>query len=142
MENIDRVRTSINRIAPSFSQVGKNDPTALSTKEGFAYRETGTPQINDIIECGFVRSNPLRKSNQVWWTYGGKNSFHVNKNKAVLVARTDVVGDCSTGAISIDDLFEIWFYDESTGQWHDRLNEIKTMYMEKQQEFREQAKHR
>ena len=90
--NDDRITSSINRVAPSVSKVGWNDPTALRTKEGFVYRETGEPQIKDIIECGYVRSNSKRKSNQVWWTSGGENSFHVNK-KPVLVASTDIVQD-------------------------------------------------
>ena len=77
-----------------------------STKEGFVYRETGISQIYDIIECGYVRANEKRKSNQVWWTSGGENSFHVNK-KPILVASSNIVTDYKIGAISVDDLSEI-----------------------------------
>lgn len=134
MENIERIASSINRVAPSVSPIGRNDPTALSTKEGFVYRETGFNQIQDIIECGYVRANEHRKSNQVWWTKGGSNSFHVNKKRPVLVASSDVVIDCKEGATSLDDLTEIWIYDEATQTWNNRINDIKTMYVEKQQE--------
>ena len=70
MEDIERITTTINRVVPSVTSIGKNDTTALSTRDGFVYRETGFSQIYDIIECGYVRSNETRKSNQVWWTYG------------------------------------------------------------------------
>lgn len=134
MEEIERITTTINRVAPSVSPIGRNDPTALSTKEGFVYRETGFNQIEDIIECGYVRSNEHRKSNQVWWTKGGSNSFHVNKKRPVLVASSDIVIDCKEGAISIYDLTEIWIYDEATQKWNNKIDDIKTMYVEKQQE--------
>lgn len=134
MEDIERITSSINRVAPSVSPIGRNDPTALSTKEGFVYRETGYNQINDIVNCGYVRSNEKRKSNQVWWTIGGKNSFHINK-KTVLVASVDIVTDFKIGAIPINDLSEIWIYDEKTQKWNDRINEIKEMYIEKHQEY-------
>ena len=133
MEEIERITTTINRVAPSVSPIGRNDPTALSTKEGFVYRETGFNQIEDIIECGYVRSNEHRKSNQVWWTKGGSNSFHVNKKRPVLVASSDIVIDCKEGAISIYGLTEIWIYDEATQKWNNKIDDIKTMYVEKQQ---------
>lgn len=135
----DRINISINRVAPSVTSVGKNDPTALPTKEGFVYRETGISQITDIIDCGYVRSNIKRKSNQVWWTKGGANSFHVNK-RPVLVASSDIVIDSKIGAISIDDLFEIWIYDDKTQKWNNKIDEIKKLYEEKHQEFDNQIK--
>ena len=127
MENLERITTTINRVAPSVSAIGKDNPTALSTKEGFVYRETGISQIYDIIECGYVRANEKRKSNQVWWTSGGENSFHVNK-KPILVASSDIVTDYKTGAISIDDLSEIWIYDEKLQKWNNNINFIKNAY--------------
>lgn len=133
MAETDRITNTINRVAPSPSPIGRNDPTALSTKDGFVYRETGVSQIQDIIDCGYVRSNTKRKSNQVWWTYGGENSFHINK-RPVLVASADVVEDFKIGAISIDALTEIWMYDENTQQWNNKLNDIKKLYLETQQE--------
>ena len=132
MENDDRINTSINRVAPSPAPIGRNDPTALSTRDGFVYRETGFNQIEDIINCGYVRANANRKSNQVWWTYGGKNSFHVNK-RPVLVASTDVVIDLNVGAIPIDDLDEIWIYDEETQTWNNKIEDVKAMYFQKHQ---------
>ena len=110
MESDDRINSSINRVVSSVSPIGKDNPTALSTREGFVYRETGFNQIDDIIKCGYVRSNSKRKSNQVWWTYGGNNSFHVNK-KPILVANAEIVKDFNEGAVSINDLVEIWIYD-------------------------------
>ena len=133
MENIERVEETINRVAPSFGLIGLNDPTALPTKDGFVYRETGISQIYDIIECGYVRSNEKRKSNQVWWTSGGEKSFHVNK-KPILVTSTQVVTDCKEGAISINDLAEIWIYDDENKIWNNKIDEIKFSYYQRQQE--------
>ena len=130
MENIERVDITINRVAPSPSPIGRNDPTALATKEGFVYRETGYSQIEDIINCGYVRSNEKRKSNQVWWTSGGKNSFHVNK-KPVLVASSSLVFNGCEGAISLDDLCEIWLYDEKLQKWNNKVEEIRILRNEK-----------
>ena len=140
MKDLERVSNTINRVAPSFSSVGKNDPTALSTRDGYVYRETGLPQIYDIIECGYVRSNKKRKSNQVWWTSGGSNSFHINK-KPILVASCDVVIDCNIGAIPITDLTEIWMYDEQTQTWNNKIDEIKMMYAHRQQEKNNQLQY-
>ena len=139
MENDDRIFNSINRIAPSVSKVGKDDSTALSTKEGYVYRETGFEQIADIIDCGYVRSNAKRKSNQVWWTYGGKNSFHINK-RPVLVASTKIVKDFLIGAISLNDLTEIWVYNLETQTWNNKIEEIKAMYFEKHHDFDNEIK--
>ena len=130
MEEIDRVATTINRVVPSLSPIGRDDPTVLATKEGFVYRETGYNQIEDIINCGYVRSNMKRKSNQVWWTSGGKNSFHINK-KPVLVASADKVVNEGIGAISINDLVEIWLYDEEMKNWNNKIEEIKILRNEK-----------
>ena len=132
MEDLNRINSTINRVAPSLSSVGKDNPTALATKEGFVYRETGISQIYDIIDCGYVRSNAKRKSNQVWWTSGGSNSFHVNK-KPILVASANVVIDCKNGAISLDDLVEIWIYDETSQSWSNKIDEIRMMYVQKHQ---------
>ena len=137
MENMERITSSINRVAPSVSPIGRNDPTALSTKEGFVYRETGYNQIEDIIECGYVRSNEHRKSNQVWWTKGGSNSFHVNKKRPVLVASSDIVIDCKEGAISLDNLSEIWIYDEATQKWNNKIQDIKNMYAQRHKQITE-----
>lgn len=133
MKERDRINDAINRVAPSVSPIGRNNPTALSTMDGFVYRETGFNQINDIIETGYVRANDKRTSNQVWWTYGGLNSFHVNK-RPVLVASSDVVQDFGTGAVSINDLVEVWIYDEESQTWNNKINDIKAMYAQKQQE--------
>lgn len=138
MEDIERVETTINRVAPSFSRIGKDDPTALSTREGYVYRETGYNQIKDIINCGYVRSNARRRSNQVWWTIGGPNSFHINK-KPILVASSDVVIDCNEGAIRIEDLDEIWFYDEQTKTWNNNIEEVKEAYYQLHPEQKENA---
>lgn len=127
MENIERIETTINRVAPSVSSVGRNDPTALSTKEGFVYRETGFDQIQDIIDCGYVRSNTRRPSNQVWWTKGGSNSFHINK-RPVLVASSDLVIDGKVGAISLEQLSEVWIYDEENKKWNNNINSIRMFY--------------
>lgn len=136
MENeLNRITDTINRVAPSVSQIGRNDPTSLSTREGFVYRETGMSQIYDIIDTGYIRSNEKRQSNQVWWTRGGSNSFHVNK-RPVLVASNEIVVDCGIGAISIDDLVEIWIYDENNQSWNNKLDEIKEMYNHKHQELK------
>ena len=129
----DRINESINRIAPSPVPIGRDNPTALATREGYVYRETGLSQIEDIIECGFVRSNVNRPSNQVWWTYGGPKSFHVNK-RPILVASCDVVTDFGVGAIFIDDLEEIWFYDEQNQVWNNNIDYVKAAYYEKHQD--------
>lgn len=131
MDEIERIEETINRVAPSVTALGKNDPTALSTKEGYVYRETGIDQIYDIVNCGYVRSNEKRKSNQVWWTSGGANSFHVNK-RPILVASSDIVVNEKAGAISIDDLSEIWMYDEQNQKWNNKINDVKSMRVGKQ----------
>ena len=45
MEDMERITNSINRVVPSVSPIGRDNPTALSIKEGYVYRETGFNQI-------------------------------------------------------------------------------------------------
>ena len=56
MADDDRIKNVTNSVGPCDMAIGKDNPMSLKSKDGFAYRVTGMDQIEDIINCGFVRS--------------------------------------------------------------------------------------
>ena len=59
--NNDRIVNARNRVFINDMAIGKNSPNAMSTVSTSVYRvigrKTGTGQITDIINSGYVRPN-------------------------------------------------------------------------------------
>lgn len=136
MENDDRINSVINSVGTSGLAIGRNNPMALKSKEGYAYRVTGMDQIEDIINCGFVRtkgygSRRERVGEVVYWSIGGKVCYY--DKRPVIEVPLDKVYDGQIGAVSIDDLSAIWLFDEAQNSYVNKIADIRSLYVERQQ---------
>ena len=142
-----------NSVGPGFGP-GKDDPISLHTVETSVYRVTGMNQIQDIIDCGYVRpkgygSRADRVGDKLYWSQGGSKLYYHDK-RPVIEASTDKVKDEQIGAISIkvkdeqigaisiNDLSAIWMFDEQQNKYVNRLEQIKQLHIQKQQEIANQ----
>lgn len=135
------IQTTKNSVGPGFGP-GKDDPISLHTLETSVYRVTGMNQIQDIIDCGYVRpkgygSRADRVGDKLYWSQGGSKLYYHDK-RPVIEASTDKVKDGQIGAISINDLSAIWMFDEQQNKYVNRLEQIKQLHTEKQQEIANQ----
>ena len=94
MEDMERIMNTRNRIFESGISLGKNDPISMHTDSNHVYRVTGESQIEDIINCGYVRP-PLGKAKgghvgEVFWTHGGNKLFFYDK-RPVLETSIDIL---------------------------------------------------
>lgn len=130
-----------NSVGPGFCP-GANNPISLHTLETSVYRVTGMNQIQDIIDCGYVRPKGYggradRVGDKIYWSQGGSKLYYHDK-RPVIEASTDKVKDEQIGAISINDLSAIWMFDEQQNKYVNRLDQIKQLHTEKQQEISNQ----
>lgn len=133
MENIDddRIIDAKNRVFYSDAfGIGRTNPIALHTNSNHVYRRTGISQIEDIINCGYVR--PKLKVNgghkkEVFWSLGGDNLFYFD-GSPILETTTDKIVDGQMGALFIDDLSAIWIFDNSQNMYVNKLDDIREMY--------------
>ena len=131
-----------NSVGPGFCP-GANNPISLHTLETSVYRVTGMNQIQDIIDCGYVRPKGYggranRVGDKIYWSQGGSKLYYHDK-RPVIEASTDKVKDGQIGAISINDLSAIWMFDEQCNKYVNRLEQIKQLHTEKQRELANQS---
>ncbi len=128
MNNMDNV---INSVKPGFSS-GANTPHALKTTEEFAYRVCGMDQIQDIIECGFVRPKGYgtrreRVGDKLYWSIGGHNLHYIDK-RPVLQAPLQNVQDGQIGPIPLESLCGVWLFDENTNSYVNQIDYINELH--------------
>lgn len=133
-----RISNAINRVFYSDGLgIGRSNPISLHTNPSSIYRVTGNSQIEDIIECGFIRPKIGKvkggHSNEVFWSIGGEKTFYYDK-RPVLEVSVERIKDNQIGALSINDLSSIWIFDENQQKYVDNLEIIKKQCQEKQQE--------
>ncbi len=136
--NDDLIKNARNSVGKGFCP-GKTYPISLHTREEFVYRVTGMSQIDDIINCGYVRPKGYgirsqKVGNVIYWSQGNNKLYYYDK-RPVIEAPINKVKDGQIGAISINDLSAIWMFDEEKQQYIDRLNVIKELHNEKQKEL-------
>lgn len=142
MSNEQSILNVKNSVGPGFGPGDKNNPEVLHTLPTSVYRVTGANQIQDIIDCGYVRpkgygSRADRVGNKIYWSQGGDN-LHYHDHRPVIEAPADKVQDEQLGAISINNLSAIWMFDEQQKRYVNRLKQIKQLHTEKQQEIANQ----
>ena len=133
MEDNERITTAKNNVGPGFGP-GKDIPHALATKETSVYRVTGMDQIQDIINCGYVRpkgygSRSERVGDKIYWSIGGKNLYYHDR-RPVLEAPIDSVKDGQIGAIPLDTLTGIWMYDENQDKYINGIQLVRDYYIQ------------
>lgn len=139
MEEFDnRIQQARNSVAPGFGP-GKDNPIALHTNEKSVYRVTGVNQLQDIIECGYVRpkghgSRSDRVGDVIYWSLGNDKLHYISK-QPVIEAPADKVINGQIGAIPIEDLTAIWMFDENENKYVNRLNDIILLHEERKEEL-------
>ena len=134
MENFDddRIIDAKNRVFYSDAfGIGRTNPLSLRTNSNHIYRRTGISQIEDIINCGYVR--PKFKVNgghkkEVFWSLGGDNLFYFD-GSPILEVPADKLVDGQIGALFIDDLSAIWIFDNKQNMYINKLEDIKSIYV-------------
>ena len=133
MDN-ERISDSRNRVFTNSLAIGKDIPIAMSTSNTSIYRVTGLNQIEDIINCGYVRPKAGKlmggHTNEIFWTRGGEKTFYYDK-RPVLEVQEDKLKDGQIGAISIEDLSGIWIFDESQNKYINQINYFKDLYKQR-----------
>lgn len=131
-DTIDRIKTARNRVFDTgLMGLGRNNPIALHTSSDSIYRVAGISQINDIIDCGYVRPKQGKvmggHSNEVFWSLGGDSVFYYDKRPVIEVS-TNKLKDNQIGAVSLDDLQAIWMFDNEQNKYVNKLDYIKELY--------------
>lgn len=135
--DFDRITDITNSVGTGFG-LGKNIPYSLHTTITSVYRVTGMNQVEDIIECGYVRpkgygARASRVGDKVYWSQGNDSLCYYDK-RPVLEASSDLVYDGKIGAVSINDLSAIWLFDEKGNKYVNKLEDIKSLYYSNHQE--------
>ncbi|MCR5146391.1 MAG: hypothetical protein K6B70_03475 [Clostridia bacterium] len=135
MEDIDRIILAKNRVFQAGFAIGKDNPIALNTDSNHLYRVTGQSQIEDIIECGFVRP-PANKSvgghvGEVFWTQGGSNLYYYDRRPVLETSAEVLKENGQIGAISLDMLTGIWIFDEQQNKYVNQIQAIRDLFSQK-----------
>lgn len=138
-DELDRIINAKNSVGKGFGP-GKNIPYALKTKETSAYRVTGMDQIEDIVNCGYVRPKGYgirseKVGNVIYWSIGGENLYY-HDGRPVLEVPTDKVKDGQMGAIPIEDLNAIWTFDNNQEKYVNNLDYFKSLYYDLHSEMK------
>jgi hypothetical protein len=124
---MDRILETKNSVGPGLGP-GKDNPISLKTYDTSVYRVTGIDQIQDIIDCGYVRPKEnAARGNIVYWAIGGDQLYYYDR-RPVIEAPRELVQDGQIGAISLDDLTGIWIFDPTINRYINNLEEVKELH--------------
>ncbi len=132
MEDIERIMNAKNRVFQGGLGLGKDNPISMHTDSSHVYRVTGTSQIEDIINCGYVRP-PIGKAKgghtgEVFWTKGNEKLFFYDK-RPVIETSTDILKEeGQIGAISLDKLTGVWMFDEQQNKYVNNIQAVRDAY--------------
>lgn len=132
MEDIERIMNAKNRVFQGGLGLGKDNPISMHTDSSHVYRVTGTSQIEDIINCGYVRP-PIGKAKgghtgEVFWTKGNEKLFFYDK-RPVIETSTDILKEeGQIGAISLDKLTGVWMFDEQQNKYVNNIQAARNAY--------------
>ena len=132
MEDIERIIHAKNRVFQDGFGLGKDNPISLHTNDGHVYRVTGESQIEDIINCGYVRP-PIDKAKgghtgEVFWTKGSEKLYFYDK-RPVIETSTDILKEeGQIGAISLDKLTGIWIFDKTQNKYVNNIQAVRNTY--------------
>ena len=131
MQDNDLIMNCRNSVAEGFGP-GKNTEWALKTDNQHVYRVIGASQLIDIIKSGYVKPKGDGKrsekvGNVVYWSIGNDSLYYIDK-RPVLEASIDTVKNNQIGAISINDLSAIYFFDEDKEIYLNYIEYFKELY--------------
>ena len=138
MNDLERILFAKNRIVNQSFGLGRTNPISLSTDSSHIYRVIGMSQVEDILDCGYVRP-PLGKakgghSGEVFWSQGGEKLFFYDKRPVLEISCDKLKDDGQIGSISLDMLTGIWIFDEEQNKYVNKIQEIRKQYNERHPE--------
>ena len=111
-----------NSVSSDATGLGKNNPISLKTNELYNYRVTSFAQLNDILECGYVRPKEGKKI--VYWSSGSDKLHYYDKRPVLAVSKDKFI---ETVPLNIDDLSGVYIY-YAEKCYEERLAEFKEEY--------------
>ncbi|MBR3161862.1 MAG: hypothetical protein IKF19_03945 [Bacilli bacterium] len=132
MEDMERVINTKNRVFQASISFGKDNPISMHTDSNHVYRVTGLSQIEDIINCGYVRP-PLGKAKgghkgEVFWTQGSDKLFFYDKRPVIETSTNILKGEEQLGAISLDKLTGVWMFDEQQNKYVNNIQAVRNAF--------------
>lgn len=132
MEDIERITNAKNRIFQASMSFGKDSPISMNTDNKHVYRVTGTSQIQDIINSGYVRPRMGKAKGghqgEVFWTQGSDKLYFYDK-RPVLETSVDILKENGQiGAISLDQLTSIWMFDEQQNKYVNNIQMVRNAF--------------
>lgn len=134
MDETIRITNARNRVFETANgiAIGKNIPHALRTKENCVYRVTGMNQIQDILDCGFVRPRSGKVNggheNEVFWSKGSDKLFYYNQSSVVLETLSKNMKDNQIGALPFEYLTGIWQYNDAKNAFENKIDFYRKVY--------------
>lgn len=124
----DLIKNAKNRVFIGGLGLGKNNPVSLHTIDTSIYRVTGLNQIEDIINCGYVRPKAGKlkggHEGEIFWTLGGEKLFYYD-GRPVIEVSANMVKDNQIGGVALEDLKAIWIFDKGSNSYKNYIEYIK-----------------
>lgn len=123
-------RPSLNRVFEGGSPIKtQQEGVFRGTDAEKAYRTTGDPQIEDMIQSGMVRSKAGKikggREGETHWSAGHENLWYGNGN--IIETKKEGLNQ-RKGGLKLDELSAVW--SKRDGKWVDILPEIKAKHAE------------
>ena len=139
MNNYSDLYNVKNSVAPCNLSLGKDNTMLLKLKECYDYRVTGIDQINDIINCGYVRPKEygVRGQNHgdiIYWSIGGNVCYY--DKRPVLEISLSKVHDEQIDSIYLDELSVIWISDVLKTLYFNKIENIRSLYVDLQDNYK------
>lgn len=134
LESQEDDRPTRHRVFEPYAIFAPKENDFIADNPNYAYRITGQPQIDDILQSGLVRAKLGKikggRSGETQWSQGGSNpennypaKYSPNKDSYILVANTKDLHD-RQGGLPKEELIQVLKSDGT--KWIDITNEIKT----------------
>lgn len=129
MENTDDlIKNAKNRVFTGGLGFGKNNPVSLHTVDTSIYRVTGLNQIEDIINCGYVRPKVGKlkggHEGEIFWTRGSEKLFFYDGRPVIEVSENKVKNN-QIGGVPLEDLKAIWMFDKESNSYKNNIEYLK-----------------
>ena len=126
--NDDLIKNARNRVFTGGLGLGRNYPESLHTVDTSIYRVTGFNQIEDIINCGYVRPKAGKlkggHKGEIFWSRGSEKLFYYD-GRPVIEVSENMVKDNQIGSVALEDLKAIWIFDKKSNSYKNNIEYIR-----------------
>ncbi len=122
---MDRVDETVNIVVKPFFKGDINDSSMIGMDDDKVYRITGKEQINDMIECGYVRSRENgTHGNRVFWTQGCAGYAFAPGDKYTIVVSASNLKNKQIGAVPLSEVTNVFKYNMEENRFVDVIEVI------------------